>query len=133
MLVAKRPFSGRHRFVVCDGRCDKAWGINGRPRLYFMEEGEPPRKLKDGEEPVNWDDMVYVRDSELGVAPGPGETVGISEGGHLKPSAVPLTGGSRMNKWCSRECERSRVLDEGEELVIKDLEHPEPNVKARSR
>lgn len=119
--------------LECDGRCDKAWGINGRPKLFYGEEeekkgDEKPRPLKKGEEPRDVDDYVYVRDSELGLAPGPGETVGLSEGTHMKPSGTPLGegDGERMNKWCARECERSGW---GE---TPDLERPQPNYRRRA-
>lgn len=103
--------------LACDGRCDKAWGINGRPRHSF-----------DPNEP---DDYVYLADSKLDVAPGPGRTVGLSEGGHLKPSATPLADPTLMNKWCSRECERSTIAEAGEAVCIPDLEHPSPNMLHR--
>lgn len=129
MLSIAIVYSGKRCQLVCDGRCDKAWGINGRPKLYFLTKGEPPRKLEDGEEPSDWDDYVYVRDSELGKAPGPGYTRGVSEGNDLKPSKRPLTDASQMNKWCARECERSEMFEEGEVVVVRDLEHPQPNVR----
>jgi hypothetical protein len=118
---------GGGEVLTCDGRCDKAWGINGRPKLFFQEEEGRPRRLEAGEEPRDWDDYVYVRDSELGKAPGPGETVGLSEGGHMKPSDEPLEArdGERMNKWCARECERSGW--DGP----RDLERPQPNYRRR--
>ena len=84
--------------VVCDGRCDKAWGINNRPRVSF-----------DVNEP---DDYVFLADGEAGIAPA---DPGTYEGSHGKPSAVPLTDSERMNKWCSRECERSIVRQPGAE------------------
>lgn len=97
----------------CDGRCDKAWGINGRPRTSL------------GSDP---DDYVYKRDSELASAPGPGLTVGLSEGGDMKPSALPITDGAQMNKWCARECERSVF---GEDTKLPNLEEPRPNMRQR--
>ena len=102
--------------------------MNGRPKLYYQSEDHAPRPLKKGEEPRDVDDYVYVRDSELGRAPGPGETVGISEGGHLKPSGSALGegDGERMNKWCARECERSGWNE------TPNLEHPQPNYRRRS-
>ncbi len=111
--------------LSCDGRCDKAWGINGRPKLYFQEEEGQPRRLKKREEPRDPDDYVYVRDSELGKAPGPGATVGVAEGSDMKPSAEPLVDGERMNKWCARECERSGWSE------TPDLERPQPNFRRR--
>jgi len=123
---------GKDLTIACDGRCDKAWGINGRPRLYFMESAETPRALKEDEEPRDEDDQVYIGDNELGTAPGPGETVGMSEGGHLKPSATPLTNGEHMNKWCFRECERGETFEAGETIVIRDLTKPRPNIPRKS-
>ena len=101
--------------LKCDGRCDKAFGINGRPQ----------RKLSE-----NPDDYVYLSDDEVGIAPGPGETVGVSEGGHMKPSAVPLSDPEQMNKWYSRECERSVVTTTDEPAP--DLTNPKPNIPRKS-
>lgn len=114
--------------LVCDGRCDKAWGINNRPSLYFQEEGQPPRALREDEEPRNYDDHVFVPDSHLGTAPA---CPGTWEGGEGKPSAVPLTVPSLMNKWCVRECERSDTFWSHEEVVAPDLERPKPNMYGR--
>jgi hypothetical protein len=132
-MITKRVFMhGRHQVLACDGKCDKAWGINGRPRLFYMEEEQPPRALKEGERPRDDDDMVFVRDSDLGTAPGPGKTRGLSEGSDLKPSAVPLADGQAMNKWCARECEPGDRFKEGEPIVLKDLENPRPNMRHRT-
>lgn len=103
--------------LACDGQCNKAFGINGRPRELF-----------DPDEP---DDYIYLPDSKVGEAPGPGETIGVSEGGDLKPSAVPLTDASLMNKWCSRECERSGFFKPGEPIALHDMEHPLYNMQSR--
>lgn len=99
-------FSSHPCTIACDGRCDKAWGINGRPSKRFSEDE---------------DDHAYLADDELGEAPGPGKTVGLSEGGDIKPSARPLHDGRLMNKWCTRECERSSTLDPGEPLMVRDF------------
>lgn len=32
------PFLGKMRTLACDGKCEKAWGINRRPRVQFSEE-----------------------------------------------------------------------------------------------
>lgn len=101
-------YFGRQRELRCDGRCDKAWGINGRPRVLLSERD---------------DDSVYLPDRLLGTAPGPGETVCLSEGGHLKPSNVPFEGDILYPKWCVRECERSAIDEDPP-----DLEHPTPNM-----
>lgn len=104
---------GKRLALVCDGRCDKAWGINGRPKTMLGKHE---------------DDFVWKPDANLGAAPGPGQTVVLSEGGHMKPSAVPLTSAERMNKWCLRECERADSFEEGEAVVVRDLSNPKPNI-----
>lgn len=100
--------------LACDGRCDKAWGIQGRAT----------RKLSADE-----DDYVYLGDGELGVAPGPGETAIIEEGEDRKPSATALceTDSARMNRWCARQCERSRMYRQ----LLPNMESPEPNLLSR--
>ena len=113
MLTKQIQWFGKPCTLACDGQCDKAWGINGRPQHDFS----------DGP-----DDHVFLADDALGIAPGPGDTVGISEGSDMKPSAVPLTDGQRMNKWCSRECERSTIAEPGDSLRLPDLRRPTPNM-----
>lgn len=85
-----------YQILMCDGRCDKAWGISDRPRVNF-----------DPNEP---DDYALFTDDELGTAPA---DPGTYEGRHGKPSAAPLTDSSLMNKWCARACERSRMVPAG--------------------
>jgi len=80
--------------LTCDGQCNKAWGRNSRPRT-----------------DNSWDSLPLL-DGELGDAP---PNPGTYEGGDGKPSGVPLTDSSLMNKWCFRECERSTFYEEGEE------------------
>lgn len=79
--------------VACDVKCDKAWGVSQRPRVYF--------------DPADEDDSAYVSDGELGTAP---IDPGTYEGGYGKPQ-MPA---QRMNKWCVRECERCIRVDMGE-------------------
>ena len=76
----------------------------------------------------NPDDYVFVADDLLGTAPGPGDTVGISEGSDLKPSAEPTTDGENINKWCARECERSTFVGTDEPLVLRNMSNPKPNI-----
>jgi len=84
---------GRPVILACDANCAKAWGHNGgRPRESF------------GDDP---DDFAYHADHEVGEAP---VDPGTYEGGDAKPTAPA----HRLNRWCSRECERSthaRTLD----------------------
>lgn len=109
-------FFGQQTVLACDGRCDKAWGMNGRPRK-MLSEDDP-------------DDYVYEPDGTLGTAPAPGLTRGISEGGDMKPSAKPLSDPERMNRWCARECERSRLFRPGERESLPDFGAPVPNKRS---
>ncbi len=93
--------------VACDRRCDKAWGINGRPQRQLSEDP---------------DDYVFLSDNELGTAPFPSTT---AESADMKPSATSHLG--PLNKWCVRECERSVMVDAGEPIELPDFDHPKPN------
>ena len=80
MFIRLVTYFGQPLAVMCDGRCDKAWGKTQRP-------------LRDEE---NW-----CYDDELGIAP---EDPGTYEGGEGKPFAG--SGTKLSSKWCIRECER---------------------------
>lgn len=101
--------------MACDARCDKAWGINNRPK----------RRLSNNE-----DDYVWVGDDQLGTAPA---DPGTYEGDEPKPR----TPEERLNKWCFRECERSvkafydphgSMNDIDKLLTLRNLKDPEPNI-----
>ena len=83
-------YCGRDAVLACDGKCSKAWGINGgRPKISF--------------DPKDPDDYAYLPDQDVGEAPDQSD---IGEGGHGKPRHPE----DRLNKWCARECERSSIL-----------------------
>jgi hypothetical protein len=91
-----------HRVVIgCDARCDKAWGMNARPRVEFHPNDDP-------------DDFAWLCDDELGNAP---MDPGTYEGGQAKP----VTPEDRLNKWCARECERSHIADTWLDLRLLDF------------
>ncbi len=96
--------------LACDARCSKAWGINNRPKVEF-----------DPDEP---DDYAFVPDHELGDAP---DDPGTYEGDHAKPGHP----GERLNKWCSRECERSAEASTLDGIVLPDLSKPLYNMPDR--
>jgi hypothetical protein len=100
---------GRDCTLACDGKCDKAWGITNRPSVSF-----------DQEEP---DDIAWLTDHELVEAP---ICTGVWEGGHGKP-----TGPHEMNKWCARECERSGIFEQGENIVLSDFSVRQYNMPSR--
>ena len=89
---------GTQAIVACDGLCSKAWGINNRPKLSFSDDP---------------DDHAFLADCELGEAP---KRPGTYEGGWTKPDNP-----RGMNKWCSRECERSVVKNRGQPLNLPDF------------
>ena len=85
-LISHIFYLGQLAIVACDRRCDKAWGVNSRPKV----------QLSDDE-----DDYEILSDDELGIAPA---DPGSYEGQDGKPTD------RRHNKWCVRECERSVLL-----------------------
>lgn len=85
-------FVGQPAVILCDGKCEKAWGSSNRPKIV----------IPDGDD----DDYFYIPDGELGTAP---EDPGAYEGFHGKPH--PSEGPDRMNNWYTRECERSTFLN----------------------
>lgn len=99
-LLTDIIFFGQRCVLACDSQCNKAWGINSRPRVFFPEGSA-------GE--LDEDDYAFLADSEIDEAP---LDPGTYEGGHAKPR----TPEERHNKWCARECERS-VIEDTRELV----------------
>jgi len=85
MLETEIIYFGKKVTVQCDQKCNKAWGINCRPKIQLSDD---------------YDDYVYLADDELGDAP---IYPGTYEGGCGKPREFP----DKHNKWCVRECERS--------------------------
>lgn len=83
-------YFGKKVKIFCDGKCEKAWGINGRPKIQLDENND--------------DDFVYLSDNELGIAP---EEPGTYEGVDTKP----LSNEEKLNRWCCRECERCGMTD----------------------
>lgn len=89
---------GQTMVLGCDANCSKAWGISQRPKLDLSDDP---------------DDVAYLADSELGDAP---MSPGTYEGGFTKPSSP-----AGMNKWCSRECERSDMATTAGRLKLPDF------------
>lgn len=100
MIWREITYFGQRCVVACDAKCEKAWGINSRPKVE-LAPSEP-------------DDYAFLADGELVEAPA---DPGTYEGGHAKPRQPS----ERLNKWCVRECERSALL----KLSGNVLEFPE--------
>lgn len=92
LLISNGIYFGQAAMLVCDACCNKAWGRNNRPRVQVGESE---------------DDYEILPDHELGNAP---IDPGTYEGGQAKPTCDA----ERHNKWCWRECERSRMTRPGE-------------------
>ena len=98
MIVKEITCFGKRSLIACDGKCNKAWGMNGhRPRIQF--------------DPDDPDDFAYYSDDFLGEAP---EHSDVWECCDTKPSCSE----DRLNKWCARECERSVIVENKDNSVI---------------
>ena len=96
-------YCGRKMILVCDGKCDKAWGVSSRPKI----------QLSDSDE----NDYCFLADDELEIAP---ENPLTYEGFDME--GKPQTNEEKMNRWCARECERSSINDLlSVEIEIKDF------------
>lgn len=102
MIQRQITYCGKPAVLACDGNCQKAWGINNRPRVQL--------------DPNDEDDYAFLADDELGTAPA---DPGTYEGGHGKPDGA--IGPEDMNKWCGRECERSGLFHEFGEIQLPDF------------
>lgn len=93
MLSKEITAFGKKITIACDGKCNKAWGLNNRLH----------KKVKGSK---NDDDIYYFSDDEI-----PGDAPlnpGTYEGGHAKPTSKQ----DCLNKWCFRECERNFILSD---------------------
>ena len=120
MIARSGKYFGQPIIFACDGKCEKAWGINNRPRIYL---GDPTQTVYPNEEhhylqdeTIDEDDHVSLADDELGIAP---IDPGTYEGGHAKPQSPE----ERLNKWCCRECERSVIVDDID--IVEDFQLPD--------
>jgi hypothetical protein len=108
MLKKQIVYFGQQCILACDGNCNKAWGINSRPKNQLSEEDE--------------DDYEWLSDNELKFAP---QNPGTYEGDHAKPIITD----EKLNKWCARECERSSIFKLDEPIILDDFNKRIPNIK----
>jgi hypothetical protein len=78
--------------ISCDGKCHKAWGVNGR-----QLENKNIRMASSDEE-----DVVFLSDADTPEMSNSSQFSNVFEGGQGKPEVR-----GKHNKWCMRECERS--------------------------
>jgi len=107
-LITDITCFGKETKAACDNKCEKAWGINTRPKTQLSEDE---------------DDTVYLTDNELAEAP-------IDPGTYEWDDAKPMHP-DRHNKWCVRECERCKLLEVGEELILADFTKPIYNIPSK--
>jgi hypothetical protein len=88
VFVSKVTYGEEKFVVICDGKCEKAWGKDLRP----TEQND-----------LHPDKQYWLNDNELKTAP---SFTSSSEGYYNKPIALPET----HNGWCANECERSKTL-----------------------
>lgn len=100
MITKEIIYFRKKMILACDKKCDKAWGISKRKNILLDIEDE--------------DDIAFLSDNELGVAP---LNPGTYEGGDGKP----IDECELLNKWCCRECERSSLFNIDEEDIDKKL------------
>lgn len=86
-------FFGQQAKVNCDENCNKAWGINLRPRIYAELPDEiyplPGGSIFPAGKEIDFDDYAYLSDNELGDAP---IDPGTYEGGCAKPTSKDEVG-----------------------------------------
>ena len=85
-------YFGEPCVLFCDEKCNKAWELNSREKV----------QVSDDE-----DDYEFLTDDKLGEAP---EDPHLYEDGHAKPCCD----NEKLNKWCCRECERSKIVSASE-------------------
>jgi hypothetical protein len=93
-------FFGRRVILACDAKCTKAWGINSRPSILL--------------DAMNPDDYVWMADDELERAP-------VDPGTYEFTDGKPRRKLDRLNRWCARECERSRMVPVGAPITLRDF------------
>ncbi|MBP1309209.1 hypothetical protein JOD82_002229 [Paenibacillus sp. 1182] len=109
MITKEVTAFGMKVMIGCDAKCDRAFGINGRPKEQLSDDP---------------DDYAFLSDDKAGVAPESGKTKIVSEGGDMKPVKPE----ERLNRWCCRECERCEMGAIGEEIWLKDWSKPVYNM-----
>lgn len=100
MIKKEIVYFGKKAILACDNKCDKAFGISQRKTILLDVDDE--------------DDIVYLSDSELDIAPLNPNTY---EGGYGKP----VHEDEFLNKWCCRECERSSIFKIDEKNIDNKL------------
>jgi hypothetical protein len=103
-------YCGQSAVIACDENCYKAWGHSHRPHEH----------LSDDE-----DDIVWLADEEIGIAP-------IDPGTYEGDDAKPTKKSDRLNKWCCRECERCDMADQLDDIELPDYSQRVYNIPRKA-
>lgn len=105
MKITEIIYFGNPAKIVCDEKCNKAWGWSDRPKIYFDPDKEEDIEiLKD--KVKDWDAFYLIPDTELPDAP---NSPGSFECFEYKPTSYDNPEEHKHNKWCCRACERCRM------------------------
>jgi hypothetical protein len=99
LFITEIIYFGQKTRAICDKKCNKAWGINSRPKKQIDKN--------------DIDDYYFLSDNDLKEAP---KDPGTYEGECCKPSNP-----DKHNKWCVRECERCGLFKANEEIKLNDF------------
>lgn len=105
MLTTQITWFGRQCLAVCDHRCDKAWGEERRPIPKPALGCKPGPSIDYDDE----DDYVMLADHEVELS-----DIVVRELGEFP---------ARHTRWCVRECERSSIIEAGEEITYRDFNY----------
>jgi hypothetical protein len=99
--------------VACDEKCNKAWGVQMRPKV-DLDQNDP-------------DDYYFLADDELGEAP-------VNPGTYEGDEGKPVSKDEIPNKWCVRQCERcsmSAIGKHDEPLELRDWNKRSYNIPSK--
>lgn len=96
MISKEIIYFGKKSILACDGKCHKAFGISKRKNILLDIEDE--------------DDIVYLSDDELDIAP-------LNPNTYEGDDGKPVHKSELLNKWCCRECERSSIFKANEKDI----------------
>lgn len=123
-------FGGQKCVVACDAKCHKAWGMNQRLQFHRDNTGAYRKmsneEIEDRAICPDENDTMYLPDADMDEAP---VEPGTWEGEDTKP----VDPEDRLNKWCTRECERSVLVDRGHPITLPNFDHPVFNMEPHDR
>ena len=99
MIKKEIIYFGQKSILGCDNKCHKAWGLNNRPKI--VDEN-------------NIHNVIWLSDNQIE------EDAPINPGTIEGWDSKPTCDEEKLNKWCARECERSKIVKINEKLILTD-------------